>query len=83
MTRVALGVFATGRAEKPQPKPDYSRADAPYTAQEVVVMTPAGHTLTLPTNASGARVTVTGAGLRLTACVAHDLIAADDSEARA
>jgi uncharacterized protein len=54
------------------PKPDYSApADAPYTAEDVVVKTPAGHTLagtlTLPKNASrakpvGAIVTVTGSG---------------------
>ena len=56
----------------PTPKPDYSApADAPYTAEEVVVKTPAGHTLagtlTLPKSASrtkpvGAIVTVTGSG---------------------
>jgi dienelactone hydrolase len=55
-----------------KPKPDYSApADAPYIAEEVVVMTPAGHTLagtlTLPKGASrtqpvGAIVTVTGSG---------------------
>ncbi len=83
MTLVAHGVLATGRAEELQPKPESSRADAPYTAHEVAVKTPAGHTLRLPTNASGALVTVTGAGLRLTACVAHDFSAADDSEVRA
>ena len=54
------------------PKPDYSApADAPYTAENVVVTTPAGHTLagtlTLPKSASrskrvGAIVTVTGSG---------------------
>lgn len=54
------------------PKPDYSApADAPYTAEEVVVKTPTGHTLagtlTLPKGASrakpvGAIVTVTGSG---------------------
>jgi dienelactone hydrolase len=53
-------------------KPDYSApADAPYTAEDVVVKTPAGHTLagtlTLPKGASrakpvGAIVTVTGSG---------------------
>jgi dienelactone hydrolase len=57
---------------KPTPKPDYSApADAPYTAEEVVVKTPAGHTLagtlTLPKSASrthpvSAIVTVTGSG---------------------
>lgn len=56
----------------PTPKPDYSApADAPYTAEEVVVKTPAGHTLagtlTLPKTASRAKpvsaiVTVTGSG---------------------
>jgi dipeptidyl aminopeptidase/acylaminoacyl peptidase len=56
----------------PQPKPDYSApADAPYTAEEVMVKTPAGHTLagtlTLPKRASGTKpvsaiVTVTGSG---------------------
>jgi len=55
-----------------KPKPDYSApADAPYTAEEVVVKTPAGHTLagtlTLPKGASrtkpvSAIVTVTGSG---------------------
>jgi dipeptidyl aminopeptidase/acylaminoacyl peptidase len=57
---------------KPTPKPDYSApADAPYTAEDVVVKTSAGHTLagtlTLPKSASrskpvGAIVTVTGSG---------------------
>jgi uncharacterized protein len=56
----------------PKPKPDYSApADAPYIAEEVVVKTPAGHTLagtlTLPKGASRAQpvsaiVTVTGSG---------------------
>ena len=56
----------------PKPKPDYSApADAPYIAEDVVVKTPAGHTLagtlTLPKGASraqpvGAIVTVTGSG---------------------
>ena len=56
----------------PKPKPDYSvPADAPYTAEEVSVKTPAGHTLagtlTLPKGASreqsvSAIVTVTGSG---------------------
>jgi len=56
----------------PKPKPDYSAPpDAPYTAEEVVVKTPAGHTLagtlTLPKSASrtkpvSAIVTVTGSG---------------------
>src|SRR5512132_1058295 len=44
-------------AATPTPKPDYSAPpDAPYTAEEVVVKTPAGHTLagtlTLPKSAS-------------------------------
>ena len=57
---------------KPTPKPDYSApADAPYTAEEVLVKTPAGFTLagtlTLPKSASkanpvGAIVTITGSG---------------------
>jgi dienelactone hydrolase len=56
----------------PKPKRDYSApADAPYTAEEVLVKTPAGHTLagtlTLPKGASAknpvsAIVTVTGSG---------------------
>src|SRR5688572_13810045 len=56
----------------PKPKPDYSApADAPYTAEEVVVKTPMGHTLvgtlTLPKGASkakpvGAIVTISGSG---------------------
>jgi uncharacterized protein len=56
----------------PPPKPDYSApADAPYIAEEVLVKTPAGHTLagtlTLPKSASrtkpvSAIVTVTGSG---------------------
>jgi dipeptidyl aminopeptidase/acylaminoacyl peptidase len=56
----------------PPPKPDYSApADAPYIAEEVVVKTPAGHTLagtlTLPKGASrekpvSAIVTITGSG---------------------
>jgi dipeptidyl aminopeptidase/acylaminoacyl peptidase len=59
-------------APPPKPKPDYSApADAPYTAEDVVVKTPAGHTLagtlTLPKGASlkqpvSAIVTVTGSG---------------------
>jgi dienelactone hydrolase len=61
-----------GVTPTPKPKPDYSApADAPYTAEEVVVKTPAGHTLagtlTLPKGASakqpvGAIVTVSGSG---------------------
>jgi len=56
----------------PKPKPDYTApADAPYTAEEVMVKTPAGHTLagtlTLPKRASSkqpvsAIVTITGSG---------------------
>ena len=56
----------------PKPKPDYSApADAPYTAEEVLVKTPAGHTLagtlTLPKGASSTKpvsaiVTITGSG---------------------
>ena len=56
----------------PKPKPDYSApADAPYTAEDVLVKTPAGHTLagtlTLPKDASrtkpvAAIVTITGSG---------------------
>ena len=62
----------TAVAVPPKPKPDYSApADAPYTAEKVMVKTPAGHTLvgtlTLPKGASrakpvGAIVTVTGSG---------------------
>ncbi|HEX6125689.1 MAG TPA: alpha/beta fold hydrolase [Pyrinomonadaceae bacterium] len=58
-------------AAKP-PKPDYSApADAPYTAEDVMIKTPAGHTLagtlTLPKGASRAKpvsaiVTATGSG---------------------
>jgi dipeptidyl aminopeptidase/acylaminoacyl peptidase len=57
---------------KPTPKPDYSApADAPYTAEEVLVKTSGGFmlagTLTLPKGASkanpvGAIVTITGSG---------------------
>ena len=57
---------------KPTPKPDYSApADATYTAEEVSVKTPAGHTLagtlTLPKGASSKKpvaaiVTITGSG---------------------
>ncbi len=56
----------------PTPKPDYSApADAPYTAEEVQVKTPMGHTLvgtlTLPKGSSkakpvGAIVTISGSG---------------------
>ncbi|HKE55314.1 MAG TPA: alpha/beta fold hydrolase [Pyrinomonadaceae bacterium] len=62
----------TPTTPKPKPKPDYSApADAPYSAEEVVVKTPAGHTLagtlTLPKSASAktpvsAIVTITGSG---------------------
>ena len=67
----SAAVAPTTPAVKP-PKPDYSApADAPYTAEDVVVTTPAGHTLagtlTLPKGANrskrvGAIVTVTGSG---------------------
>ena len=56
----------------PKPKPDYSApADAPYTAEDVLVKTPGGFTLagtlTIPKSASpskpvGAIVTITGSG---------------------
>lgn len=62
----------TFKRNEPKPKPDYSApADAPYIAEEVVVKTPAGHTLagtlTLPKSASrtqpvSAIVTITGSG---------------------
>ena len=65
-------VATASAAPAPQPKPDYSApADAPYTAEEVLVKTPMGHTLagtlTLPKGASrekpvGAIVTITGSG---------------------
>ena len=61
---------AVAAPQKPKEKPDYSApADAPYTAEEVLVKTPAGFTLagtlTLPKGASkpkpvGAIVTITG-----------------------
>lgn len=57
---------------EPKPKPDYSApADAPYTAEEVQVKTPMGHTLvgtlTLPKGASKAKpvaalITISGSG---------------------
>ena len=57
---------------KPTPKPDYSApADAPYTAEDVEVKSPAGHTLagtlTLPKGASKAKpvaaiITISGSG---------------------
>ena len=63
---------AQASVSPPKAKPDYAApADAPYTAEEVVVKTPVGHTLagtlTLPKGASrtqpmGAIVTVTGSG---------------------
>ena len=69
---VALSILASFRTAAQEPKPDYSApADAPYSAEEVVIKTPAGHTLagtlTLPKGASranpvGAIVTVTGSG---------------------
>jgi len=72
-TRVEQPVAAPPKpTPAPTPKPDYSApADAPYTAEEVLVKTPAGHTLagtlTLPKGASrskpvGAIVTITGSG---------------------
>lgn len=61
-----------GASPAPAPKPDYSApAGAPYTAEDVTVPTPMGHTLagtlTLPTGANrahpvGAIVTITGSG---------------------
>ena len=67
---VAAPLGAQGRAAAP--KPDYSApAGAPYTAEEVTVTTPMGHTLagtlTLPKSANRARrvgaiVTITGSG---------------------
>lgn len=73
---LATVVLSMGAAIQPlaaqQAKPDYSApADAPYTAEDVVVPTPMGHTLagtlTLPQGASrerpaGAIVTITGSG---------------------
>ena len=69
-TSVAAPLSAQGRASAP--KPDYSApAGAPYTAEEVTVTTPMGHTLagtlTLPKSANraqrvGAIVTITGSG---------------------
>lgn len=68
----SAGTPAPTPTPKPTPKPDYSApADAPYTAEDVLVKTPAGHTLagtlTLPKGAGrgkpvGAIVTVTGSG---------------------
>ncbi|MEO8573186.1 MAG: alpha/beta fold hydrolase [Pyrinomonadaceae bacterium] len=73
--QAAATVQATPSAQAPAvkpPKPDYSAPpDAPYTAEDVVVTTPAGHTLagtlTLPKGANRAKpvaaiVTVTGSG---------------------
>lgn len=73
---IALGIPANRDAgaqqPTPQPAPDYSApANAPYIVEQVVVKTPAGHTLagtlTLPKGASpaqavGAVVTITGSG---------------------
>jgi alpha/beta superfamily hydrolase len=63
---------AAAAQSSPKPKPDYSApADAPYTAEEVLVKTPGGFTLagtlTLPKGASrrkpvGAAVSITGSG---------------------
>jgi len=68
----AVGPPAPKPTPAPTPKPDYSApADAPYTAEDVLVNTPGGFllagTLTLPKGASrskpvGAIVTVTGSG---------------------
>ena len=68
----ATAPSAPATAAAPKPKPDYSApADAPYTAEEVLVKTPAGHTLagtlTLPKGANrtkpvAAIVTITGSG---------------------
>ena len=67
-----LAQQAGGRGTGPAQKPDYSApAGAPYTAEEVTIQTPAGHTLagtlTLPKSASrqhpiGAVITITGSG---------------------
>ena len=69
---LVLAPDSSAAQPSPQRKPDYSApARAPYTAEEVTVKTPAGHslagTLTLPKGAShthpvGAIVTVTGSG---------------------
>jgi dipeptidyl aminopeptidase/acylaminoacyl peptidase len=71
-TRSEQKAAATTAPAPPKPKPDYSApADAPYTAENVLVKTPAGHTLagtlTLPKGASGgsrvpAIVTISGSG---------------------
>src|SRR5215510_11242877 len=72
-TSALSSAFAQGGATPAgAPKPDYSApANAPYTAEDVVVTTPMGHTLagtlTLPKTASaqhrvGAIVTITGSG---------------------
>src|SRR5436190_2446899 len=74
-TRVEQAVAPPPKAEPvpaPKPKPDYSAPpDATYTAEDVSVTTPMGHTLagtlTLPKGASklkpvGAIVTITGSG---------------------
>ena len=71
-TRSEQKAAATTASAPPKPKPDYSApADAPYTAENVLVKTPAGHTLagtlTLPKRASaskpvGAIVTISGSG---------------------
>ena len=71
---VALGFVASPAVAQrgSQAKPDYSApAGAPYTAEDVTISTPAGHTLagtlTLPMSASAARrvpavVTISGSG---------------------
>lgn len=67
-----VAVATATPSPSPTPKPDYSApADAPYTAEEVSVTTPMGHTLagtlTLPKGASkskpvGAIITISGSG---------------------
>jgi dipeptidyl aminopeptidase/acylaminoacyl peptidase len=68
----AVGSTAASPAAPPKPKPDYSApADAPYTAEDVSVSTPMGHTLagtlTFPKGASKAKpvaaiITISGSG---------------------
>lgn len=68
----ALSFFTAVRAGGQPSQPDYSAPlDAPYSAEDVAVKTPAGHTLagtlTLPKGTSGAQpvgaiVTITGSG---------------------
>ena len=71
-TTAPTPVASAPTAAAPKPKPDYSApADAPYTAEDVTVQTPAGFTLagtlTLPKGASRSKpvpaiVTITGSG---------------------